>query len=321
MLVAVRDNEDNARAFTVPATLVKIQGFMLAGFIAGVGGAMYGHLLSNISSVTFPVSASIDVAKIAVIGGISMTAGPLLGAVFVMGIPAFVPLDAAGLAASSFGQLLVIMYLPRGLVQLVEPARDRIARAIGTRAGVDVDAAFARRDGQAEEDEPPKPRPAVRSRPARRLAGNVNGYHRRPLLEVRDLRKSFGGVHAVRGVSFDVRPGETLGLIGPNGAGKTTTFELVSGFTRPDEGRVHFEGGDVTWLTPEARAQLGLIRSFQDAALFPTMTVEETVMLACERAAPTRFFPSIAGIGTRDRRKLRQAREVVSFMGLDRYWT
>lgn len=324
LLVAVRDNEDSARAFTVPATAVKIQGFMFAGFIAGVGGAMYGHAFTQVGSINFPVTASIDVAKIAVIGGISMLAGPLIGVMFVMGIPAFVPLDTAGLAATSLGQLLIIMYLPRGLVQVVVPLRDRIARALGGRAGIDVDAAYARRDGHADQSppQPRQPRGAAQWRPAPTAMGRLNGH--RPsekLLEVHDLRKSFGGVHAVDGVSFDVRRGETLGLIGPNGAGKTTTFELIGGFTRPDHGTVLFGDRDITWLPPEARGRVGLIRSFQDAGLFPTMTVEESVMLACERTAPTSFFSSVAGIGTGEARKRRHARAVVEFMGLDRYRT
>src|SRR5204862_1249361 len=112
------------------------------------------------------------------------------------------------------------------------------------------------------------------------------------LLEARSLRKRFGGLVAVDDVSFRVHAGETVGLIGPNGAGKTTTFELLGGFTRADTGRVVFDRRDISYAGPEERARLGLIRSFQDAALFPTMTVKETVMLAFERVQPTRFFSS-----------------------------
>jgi ABC-type branched-subunit amino acid transport system ATPase component len=123
----------------------------------------------------------------------------------------------------------------------------------------------------------------------------------------------------VDGVSLRIRAGETVGLIGPNGAGKTTTFELLSGFLRPDRGRVAFDGQDVTSLGPEARGQLGLIRSFQDSALFPTMTVTDAIAVALERTAPTGFLTSIAGLSASERRKQREARDIVSLMGLDRY--
>ena len=113
-LIAVRDNEDAARAFTVPASIVKLQGFALAGFLAGIGGAMYGHSLSLIGSSSFPTRASIDVVVIAVIGGIGLLYGPFLGAAVVQGAT-FLPLDSAGLAATALGQLLIIMYLPGGL--------------------------------------------------------------------------------------------------------------------------------------------------------------------------------------------------------------
>jgi ABC-type branched-subunit amino acid transport system ATPase component len=139
------------------------------------------------------------------------------------------------------------------------------------------------------------------------------------LLEARHLSKSFGGVHAVRDVSFAVRAGETMGLIGPNGAGKTTTFEILGGFTRPDTGHVLFDRRDVSYVGPEQRARLGLIRSFQDAALFPTMSVKETVMLALERVRPTGFITSTLGVTLGERTKERQARALVSAMGLDRY--
>src|SRR5204862_5985443 len=139
------------------------------------------------------------------------------------------------------------------------------------------------------------------------------------LLEARSLRERFGGVVAVDGVSFRVHAGETLGLIGPNGAGKTTTFELLGGFTRADSGRVLFNRRDVSHLGPEDRAHQGLIRSFQDAALFPTMTVKETVMLALERTHPTHFLSSVAGWTVPEHKKERRARELVAVMGLDAY--
>jgi len=141
------------------------------------------------------------------------------------------------------------------------------------------------------------------------------------LLQAEGLTKSFGGVRAVRGVSFDVRAGETVGLIGPNGAGKTTTFELLGGFTKADAGRVVFEAQDVTGFGPEARGRLGMIRSFQDAGLFPTLTVEETVRLSLERLYPTRFFASIAGLSSSEREKDRLVQDLLGFMGLNSYRT
>jgi branched-chain amino acid transport system ATP-binding protein len=84
-------------------------------------------------------------------------------------------------------------------------------------------------------------------------------------------------------VSLSVAPGEIVGIIGPNGAGKTTLFDLMSGFTRADSGEVRLGGLDVTRAGPSRRARLGLGRSFQDARLFPAMTVQETITVALER--------------------------------------
>ena len=311
-LIAVRDNEDAARSFTVPATAVKLQGFALAGFVAGLGGALYGHSLASLSSESFQTSLSIDVVKIAVLGGIGLLTGPVLGAVFVEGVQ-FLHFGNLGLAATSFGQLLVIMYLPGGLGGLVTPTRDRIANALARRAGVDVDAVYSAERGFNDYDAGTGVAPAL-ERPKRRRHAASGA-----LLEVTGLRKSFGGVRAVRGVSFEVLPGETLGLIGPNGAGKTTTFELLAGFTKADEGRVVYGGRDVTALGPEARGRMGLIRSFQDAGLFPTLTVLECVQLSFERVEPTRLVPSLLGLRGAEKRKLAKAEALVAWMGLERY--
>ncbi len=97
---------------------------------------------------------------------------------------------------------------------------------------------------------------------------------------VQGLSKRFGGTVAVSQASFEVAAGERVGIIGPNGAGKTTLFEMISGFLKPDSGRTIFAGLDVSRWSPERRSRLGLVRSFQNARMFETLTVRETVELA-----------------------------------------
>jgi ABC-type branched-subunit amino acid transport system ATPase component len=105
----------------------------------------------------------------------------------------------------------------------------------------------------------------------------------RAALEIDGVSRSFGGNHAVIDVSFTVGHGEIVGMIGPNGAGKTTVFDLVSGYVSTDVGRVVLDGRDITADSASTRARRGLGRSFQDARLFPDMTVAETIAVALER--------------------------------------
>ena len=104
-------------------------------------------------------------------------------------------------------------------------------------------------------------------------------------LEVQGLAKSFGGVAAVQGVSFTVAPGEMLALIGPNGAGKSTCFDMLGGQLRPDAGAVRLDGQPITGLSPNAIWRRGVGRTFQVAATFASMTVQENVQLALIAAA------------------------------------
>jgi ABC-type branched-subunit amino acid transport system ATPase component len=106
-------------------------------------------------------------------------------------------------------------------------------------------------------------------------------------LEATGIRVRFGGVVAVDGVDVQVRPGEVVGIIGPNGAGKTTLLDAVSGFAPLEAGRVMLDGADVTRQLPYRRARRGLARSFQDARLFPSLTVRETLMGAFHAAFST----------------------------------
>jgi ABC-type branched-subunit amino acid transport system ATPase component/predicted MFS family arabinose efflux permease len=103
------------------------------------------------------------------------------------------------------------------------------------------------------------------------------------LLELDGVSVRYGGVNAVSSVSFQLRRGEVLGLIGPNGAGKTTIFDAVSGFAPLAGGRIRIEGRDVTDWAPNRRADFGLGRSFQDARLFPSLTVAENIAVGLER--------------------------------------
>jgi ABC-type branched-subunit amino acid transport system ATPase component/ABC-type branched-subunit amino acid transport system permease subunit len=307
-LLAIRDNEENARAFTVRVRRVKIQGFALSGALAGLGGVVYLFLFNFADATTFPAQSSIDVVAMTVIGGLGILLGPLLGAFYIVGLPQFLPLGATAIAATQVGWLILVLYLPGGIGQGLEQLRERYVHWAASRHGLDVNAEPPSKAGS------PGGRLEVIARPRRASPGAAT-----VLLEARSLRKSFGGVMAVKDISLAVRPGEIVGLIGPNGAGKTTTFELISGFTKADGGRVIFDGSDVTSLSPDQRGRLGLIRSFQDAALFPTMTVTETVRLAVEPGLPTSFTRTVLGLPGTEQERRRRAGELIDVMGLGPY--
>ena len=144
-----------------------------------------------------------------------------------------------------------------------------------------------------------------------------------PTLSVDGLVRSFGGIRAVNDVSFEVLPREIVGIIGPNGAGKTTLFDLISGFTPSDGGRVWLSGRDVTDMAPFERSAAGLGRSFQDARLFPEITVAETLAVATERFVANR---SVVAAALRlpqafdsEQATARRVDELLELMGLEQY--
>ena len=142
-------------------------------------------------------------------------------------------------------------------------------------------------------------------------------------LSTRGLSKRYGGVTAVDDVSFDLHEHEILGFIGPNGAGKTTLFDLISGFARPDTGQILLQGRDVTHAGAVARAAAGLGRSFQDARLWPGLTVAESLAVALHREGEIEAaLPALLGIPrVADSELLVHERvdELVEMMNLDAY--
>jgi len=101
-----------------------------------------------------------------------------------------------------------------------------------------------------------------------------------PFLHINDISLSFGGIKAIQNVDFQVRPGEILAIIGPNGAGKTSTINSITGFYRPQKGRIIYEGRDISDLSPSKRAKLGLARTFQNIALYTNMSTLDNLMAA-----------------------------------------
>ena len=139
----------------------------------------------------------------------------------------------------------------------------------------------------------------------------------RPLLDVRNLARRFGGLKAVDDLSFQVRPNSIHGLIGPNGAGKTTTFNLISGFYAPTSGRILYAGRDVAGWRTSTLAAAGLVRTFQTTTLFQEFSVLDNVRVGCHRSARAGFVSRLIG---RDRsvEKAAQAKawEAVEFFEL-----
>jgi neutral amino acid transport system ATP-binding protein len=142
-----------------------------------------------------------------------------------------------------------------------------------------------------------------------------------PILEVRGVRKQFGGVVAVDDASFDVMTSSITGLIGPNGAGKTTMFNLISGFLHPERGTIHFDGWRSDGRPPHALAAAGLVRTFQIPRVLTRMTVLENMMLAGteqpgERLGAALYRPR--RINRREREIREQARELLELIRLSR---
>jgi ABC-type branched-subunit amino acid transport system ATPase component len=139
-----------------------------------------------------------------------------------------------------------------------------------------------------------------------------------PVLQLRGVDKSFGGLHAITKLDLDVARGEIISVIGPNGAGKTTLFNLITGVYPPDAGDIRFEEGSIVGLSAHAIAQLGIARTFQTLRLFPNLTVRENVMAAAYGRTRATPFESIFRLprARREQREVgRLAEEHLAFFG------
>lgn len=143
-----------------------------------------------------------------------------------------------------------------------------------------------------------------------------------PVLQVEHVARRFGGLQALVDISLEVPEGTVCAVIGPNGAGKTTLLDVVTGFTRPDTGRVVFDGREITQVRPHELAKRGLMRTFQSARLVARLTVRENLMLGSHHLASTGVWS--AGLRSRrsrheERAMAARADAVLRFLELQRF--
>ena len=291
VLRALGESEAAAQAMGVDTAAEKRRVFVLSAVCASVAGSLYAHYVTVISPEIFSFLFSVVLVLMVAVGGIGLYWGAVVGALLLTVLPeALRQFGDWELPLYGLALIVVMLFLPRGIAGLFVRPRPPAPSAA-------VDAV---------------PMPALPAL-ARRSPG--------PLLHASGIVKSFGGVQAVRGVSFDVAEREIVAVIGPNGAGKTTLFNVITGFYAPTAGEVRFRGLPITGWPAHRLARLGLSRTFQNVQLFSSLTAIENAMVGCERDAPARFLGcALALPGTRSeaRDHLDRAARALATVGLER---
>jgi branched-chain amino acid transport system ATP-binding protein len=140
-----------------------------------------------------------------------------------------------------------------------------------------------------------------------------------PLLRIHGVCKSFGGIQAVHSISFDVEPGETVGLVGPNGAGKTTLFNCVCGQLRPEAGDIVFDGMPLSGLPTYKRARLGIGRTYQKVEVFTDMSVRDHLMVAeRSRRGEARLWRDLLNMSKPTQEELDRVEAILELVGITR---
>ena len=254
-MAAMKQNELAAEAAGIDTRLWKLRAMMLSGAIAAIAGGLYAVVVLVVTpSSVFGLVVSAQAMILVLFGGAGVLWGPLIGAVVLVPLGETLQAELGavlpGIQGVVYGcaVIAVVLVAPEGIYWKL---RDRLVR--------------------------PPARAALQRMTA--LGPRVSVPLGPVLLEVSGLGRSFGGVAAVRDVSFSVRQNEILGIIGPNGAGKTTLFNLLCGVVRPDAGTVTLGGREITGLAANQVARAGIGRTFQVVRAFPRLSVRENVVV------------------------------------------
>jgi branched-chain amino acid transport system permease protein len=264
ILVAIRENPLRARALGHKINRYKLTAFVVAAAYAGFAGGLLGVLQGYMPPEAFTFDTSGQLVMQTVIGGAGTLLGPLVGAAVWLYLRDFLQdglhLGAAWKLVLGLVFVLLVCFLRRGIIGGIA---DVVSRA---RRGPAVD---------------PVPAPATSWQPAIRPARAVRadegtGF----VLEARDLTKRYGGLTANSGISLQVKRGELRGIIGPNGAGKSTLFKMLTCEVVPSEGKIFFQGREITGRDVCDVCQTGLTKSYQVNQLFEKLTVGQNMTIA-----------------------------------------
>jgi branched-chain amino acid transport system permease protein len=265
-LLAIKQNELAAEAAGIDTKLWKLRTIMASGAIAGAAGALYAKVLLVVTPVTvFGMITSAQALTVTLFGGVGTYWGPVIGAAILIPVAEILHGEFGhiipGIQGVTFGAAIIVVVIlaPEGIFWRI---RDRLAARRPTATAAPATA--------------PTPAPALPA--ARPVAGGK-------VLEVSGVSKSFGGLLALSGVTFDVAAGEILGIIGPNGAGKTTLFNVLNGFTPASHGNMRYLGRELGGLRPNRICRLGIGRTFQIMRPFSRMTVLQNVVVGAFVAA------------------------------------
>ncbi|MBV8768662.1 MAG: branched-chain amino acid ABC transporter ATP-binding protein/permease [Hyphomicrobiales bacterium] len=284
--LAIREDEIAAEAMGVNRVKLKLLAFGIGAGFAGTTGTFYVAKLQTAAPEMFMFPVSVMLIVMIVLGGMGSVAGVVLGALILQLLQSVILQDMTQWV-HAFGELTGIEFFKQlDLVQSIELIFGIILVVMMRfrRQGLVPERAAVTALTHAQQT-------AVPTRGA--VAGGLAPLHRRPidankpLLEIRGLSKSFGGIKAVRDFSLDVMPGSIVGIIGPNGSGKTTFFNLITGLTKPDGGKVLLAGEDVTGLLPHVIVERGIARTFQNLRLFANMTLLENVLVGTHTRTTT----------------------------------
>jgi len=276
--LAIREDEIAAAAMGVNRVKLKLLAFAVGAGFAGATGTFYVAKLQTASPEMFMFPVSVMLIVMIVLGGMGSVAGVVLGALILQLLQSWFLQDMT-IWIHALGHLTGIEVLEKvDLVQSIELIFGIILVVMMRfrRQGLIPERTAVTALTHAQQT-------AVPSRAA--IEGGLAPLHRKtvdptkPLLEIRGLAKSFGGIRAVRGLDLDVMPGSIVGIIGPNGSGKTTFFNLITGLTRPDGGKVLLQGEDVTGLPSHEIVERGIARTFQNLRLFGNMTLLENALV------------------------------------------
>lgn len=246
-LRAIKESEAFARTIGLNVPIWRTAVFAASALLAGLAGVLFAYQDGFVSSDAFNIRLTISLLIAAVIGGLGRSYGPLLGTAILLG------LTEAIAALHDVGQLIYGAILLGVLLLFPEGAIGLVRRAFGRHR--------------------PGPSPAELVEPYDLSPSQSSG------LVVQGLTKSYAGVAALRDVSLTVQPGTIHALIGPNGAGKSTFINIVAGLYRQNAGRIVIGGQDASFWPAHRRAQLGVVRTFQNLQLISGVDVLSNVML------------------------------------------